>query len=75
MPGSFALQQNYPNPFNPGTTIQFSLPHEPYVSLKVYEVLGQEVLTLVNGTRSPGIYFYTLQAGSFIQTRWMMVIK
>ena len=85
----FALEQNFPQPFNPGTTIQFSIPHESHVTLKIYNLLGQEVQTLVNGTRragtydvqfdagklSSGVYFYTLQAGAFVQTKKMLVIK
>lgn len=82
------LMQNYPNPFNPGTTISYSLPKTANVSLKVFNLLGQEVAVLVNEQRSPGyyqvqwnatvpsgIYFYRLQAGDFVETRKMLLIK
>ena len=89
LPEAFSLLQNYPNPFNPSTTIRFSLPSSGFTSLKVYDVLGKEVATLVNGMRkagmnsvqfnapySPsGIYFYTLQSGSFTETKKMMLVK
>jgi hypothetical protein len=89
LPEAFSLLQNYPNPFNPSTTIRFSLPSSGFTSLKVYDVLGKEVATLVNGMRkagmnsvqfnapySPsGIYFYTLQSGSFTETKKMVLVK
>jgi hypothetical protein len=89
LPETFSLLQNYPNPFNPSTTIRFSLPSSGFTSLKVYDVLGKEVATLVNGMRkagmnsvqfnapySPsGIYFYTLQSGSFTETKKMVLVK
>jgi photosystem II stability/assembly factor-like uncharacterized protein len=89
VPSSFYLAQNYPNPFNPQTTINFSLPKSAFVSLKVYDVLGNEVLNLVNenktagnyavrvdGTKlSSGVYFYTLNAGDFTRTKKMIMIK
>jgi xylan 1,4-beta-xylosidase len=87
----FELNQNYPNPFNPGTFISYQLPAASNVSLKVYDILGKEVATLVNeheqagnytvqlptfGTKySSGVYFYTLRAGDFVQTKRMVVIK
>ncbi|MBL1212007.1 MAG: T9SS type A sorting domain-containing protein [Ignavibacteriae bacterium] len=85
----FKLDQNYPNPFNPSTTISFTLPESGMVSLKVYDVLGKEVATLVNEVvnsgqhtvdfnaenLSTGIYFYELSAGEFVQTNKMMLIK
>ena len=85
----FMLQQNYPNPFNPSTTIKYSIPKQSNVTLKVYDVLGSEVVTLVNkeqaqgnyevefdGTDlSSGIYFYRLKAGDFVETRKMILIK
>jgi len=88
-PKQFALEQNYPNPFNPTTTISYQLPVASQVSLKVYDVLGREVMTLVNGkqeagvynlslngaTLSSGIYFYRLQSGNFVQTKKMMLVK
>ena len=88
-PQVFALYQNYPNPFNPSTTITFSLDRKGDVSLRVFNVLGQEVATLVNGTMEPGtksvkfnagsfssgIYFYRLQANGKISTRTMVLTK
>jgi uncharacterized delta-60 repeat protein len=89
LPENFELSQNYPNPFNPTTTIQFSLPQAGDVTLKVYNLLGEEVKTLINeykqiGNHSiqfnannlaSGIYFYRLQAGSFIETKKMILMK
>ncbi len=86
---SYALAQNYPNPFNPMTTIQYSLANTGNVSLKVYDILGREVANLVNGRQAAGeytvqfnaanlasgIYFYRLQAGDFVQTKKMMLVK
>ena len=85
----FNLEQNYPNPFNPSTTIKFSVPTSEFVTLKVYDVIGNEITTLVNEQRAPGtyevrfdagslasgVYVYKLQAGSFIQTRKLMLMK
>ena len=98
----FKLYQNYPNPFNPSTTIKYTIPKvgigkagnsEVLVNLKIYDVLGREMATLVNerqqagtyqvtfdassvsGDLPSGIYFYKLQAGNFIQTRKMLLIK
>lgn len=89
LPTSFALYQNFPNPFNPTTMISYQLPANSLVSLKVYDILGREVATLVNGRQSAGshsvkfdtgnlasgVYFYRLQAGSFVQTKKMVVMK
>jgi hypothetical protein len=89
IPKSFALYQNYPNPFNPSTTIRFSLQQRTYAMLKVFDVLGREVATLVNGelnagehsvafdatNLSSGVYIYQLSAGGFIQTKKMLVAK
>lgn len=85
----YSLEQNYPNPFNPTTTICFTLPQRAYVRLKVYDVLGREVVTLVEGELNPGehsvifnakglasgVYFYRLNAGTFIQQKKMEAIK
>jgi hypothetical protein len=85
----FSLSQNYPNPFNPTTTIDFSLPERAMVSLKVYDVLGREVATLLDemkdagahqvrfnaGTLSSGVYYYTLRYGSVSQTKKMILAK
>jgi parallel beta-helix repeat protein len=62
VPTEFMLAQNYPNPFNPMTSIRFQIPHEGFVSLKVYNMLGQEVATLVNEARDAGIYTETFNA-------------
>lgn len=89
VPEAYKLEQNYPNPFNPTTTISFSIPKNGLVSLKVYDVLGKEVATLVNtqlnsgqynvnlnaANLSSGIYFYTLKAGDFVETKKMMLVK
>jgi hypothetical protein len=88
-PKGFALDQNYPNPFNPSTNIKFNLPQASEVTLKVYNMLGQEVATLINermnaglqtvkfeaSNLSSGMYIYRLQAGSFRSTKKMMLIK
>ncbi len=85
----FELDQNYPNPFNPSTTISYSIPKEGYVTLKIYDILGNEVSTLVsdrqtagnykiefNGENlSSGIYFYTLRHGRFSSTKKMILMK
>ncbi|HPN38828.1 MAG TPA: carboxypeptidase regulatory-like domain-containing protein, partial [Melioribacteraceae bacterium] len=89
MPSNFSLSQNYPNPFNPETTINFTLPTQQQVSLKVYDVLGNEIATLVNEIKqagsyeikfnaskySSGIYFYSLKSGNFSKTLKMTLIK
>ncbi len=90
VPKEFALHQNYPNPFNPSTEIAFDLPTASSVTLKIYNILGQEVLTLLNNESvgagshayrfdasnlSSGIYFYKIQAGSFDAVRKMMLVK
>jgi hypothetical protein len=89
IPTSFSLAQNFPNPFNPTTTIQFSLPNSGDVTLKIYNLLGEEVKTLVEEYKdagkhsvqfkannlASGIYFYRLQAGNFVQTKKMIVLK
>ncbi|MCS7211837.1 MAG: T9SS type A sorting domain-containing protein [Chloroherpetonaceae bacterium] len=88
-PQSFALFQNYPNPVNPSTTIRYALPTAAMVSLKVYDVLGREVATLVSERQAAGeyavpfnatglasgVYFYRLQAGSYVETKKMMLAK
>lgn len=90
VPTQYTLDQNYPNPFNPSTTIRFALPKASNVTLKVYNMNGQEVSTLVNNTMvqagtseyrfdasklSSGVYFYTLTAGNFKDTKKMILIK
>jgi hypothetical protein len=88
-PDSYNLAQNYPNPFNPATIIQYSIPKRSNVSLKVYDILGNEVANLVNEEKNrgiyqvtfnatglaSGIYFYMLQAGSFVETKKMILMK
>ncbi len=88
-PNVFSLDQNYPNPFNPSTTIKYQIPVDGMVSLKVYNLIGQEVASLVNQLQaaasyetsfdasklSSGIYFYTLRAGNFVETKKMMLLK
>jgi hypothetical protein len=89
LPDKFELSQNYPNPFNPTTLIKYSLPKAGNVSLKVYNVLGKEVATLVNGYQTAGnykvkfnarglasgLYFYRLTAGDFVSVKKMMLLK
>lgn len=65
LPTEFALDQNYPNPFNPSTVIKYALPAEAAVTLKVFNLLGQEVATLINTTQRPGFYEATLNAAEF----------
>jgi plastocyanin len=88
-PNAFRLGQNFPNPFNPTTTISFDIPFQTYVSIKVYNLVGQEVATIVsenmaagsyskiwNAASTPsGIYFYRLQTGSFTDTRKLILLK
>ena len=85
----FKLFQNYPNPFNPSTRIQYTVSSLQFVSLKIYDVLGKEVATLVNeelesgkyeidfiaGDLPSGIYFYTFRSGFFVKTKKMLLIK
>jgi len=105
IPETFQLRQNYPNPFNPVTNIKFSIPSvvrdlsrnsgaensHSQVSLKVYNILGNEIATLLNETKSPGIYevefdsnkysltsgiyFYRLQVGEFVETKKLVLMK
>jgi hypothetical protein len=89
MPKIFELSQNYPNPFNPTTVISYQLPVASEVSIKVFDMLGREVATLVNKWQEAGryqvtfnavslsssVYFYRLQAGNFVQTKKMLLIK
>lgn len=89
IPTEYALKQNFPNPFNPETNIQFDLPDNNFVSLKIYDIMGREVAILVNefknagkyiasfnaASLSSGIYFYKIQAGNFIETKRMILIK
>lgn len=85
----FVLEQNYPNPFNPNTIIKYQIPESGFVSLKVFDVLGNEIISLINEEKpvgahevllngaelTSGIYFYTLTTGSFMQTKKMTFLK
>jgi hypothetical protein len=89
IPSSFELEQNYPNPFNPSTTISYSAPELSFGTLKVYDVLGNEIATLVNEeipvgsydvgfnaiNLPSGVYFYKIQAGDFVETKKMILMK
>lgn len=89
IPSGFLLMQNYPNPFNSSTTISFSIPSQSFVSLKVFDLVGKEVATIVSETRQAGnyseqwnaselpsgIYFYKLRAGSFTETKKLVLLK
>jgi len=88
-PFNYSLQQNYPNPFNPSTTIEYSIPQSGLVTLKVFNVLGKEVATLVNGQNdagnhkvefnasalNSGVYFYKIESGNFVDTKKMILLK
>ena len=88
-PDEFALEQNYLNPFNPATTIRFSTESAGFVTLRVYNILGQEVATLVKGNMeagshvttfdakelASGVYYYRLQTGSDFKARKMMLLR
>jgi hypothetical protein len=89
VPDDFAVHQNYPNPFNPSTTIRFDLAERSQVTVKVYDLLGREVTTLIDATLEPGVkevefapqnlssgvYFYQVRAGTFVATRKMILMK
>jgi hypothetical protein len=86
---NYRLDQNYPNPFNPNTSLTYAVPEPGQVKIEIYNMLGEKVLTLVDGFRSAGIYkldinaaklpsgvyFYTMQAGKFVQSRKMILMK
>jgi hypothetical protein len=89
IPTVFSLDQNYPNPFNPSTTIEFAIPKTEFVSVKIYNLLGQEVATLVSQTLkagfykygwnasglSSGVYYYSIKAGEFHDVKKMVLIR
>jgi len=89
LPAEFELFQNYPNPFNPSTVISYQLPVGSNATLKLYDILGIEVATLVEefktagkyevdfnaASLSSGVYFYRLQADSFVETKKMLLMK
>jgi Subtilase family/SdrD B-like domain/Secretion system C-terminal sorting domain len=89
MPLSYGLDQNYPNPFNPNTIIGYRLPAQSHVTLKIFDVLGREVATLVNGIEEPGyksvnydahilpsgVYFYRLRSGTFDETKKLILLR
>ena len=89
LPTDYSLNQNYPNPFNPSTIINFSIPNEGFVTLSVYNSIGQQVATLVNESKpagtyqvdfiaeglTSGIYFYQITSGNFSETKKMMLLK
>jgi len=90
LPNEFSLDQNYPNPFNPSTIIRYQLPVQNKVTIKVFNILGKEVATLIdeikeagiheieftnNGNYSSGIYFYTMQTDGFVNTKKFILIK
>jgi hypothetical protein len=88
-PLSFCMQQNYPNPFNPSTSVKYQIPEKGFVNLKVYDLIGKELATLVNETKNAGfyevhfdaselpsgIYIYQIRSNNFISTKKMMLIK
>jgi len=88
-PKSFELHQNYPNPFNPVTKINFALPKQGFVTLKIYDITGREMQTLVSEVKqagyytvdfngaslSSGVYFYKIQAGDFLSVKRMVLVK
>ncbi len=89
LPGKFKLEQNYPNPFNPETSIQYQLPTKGNVSLRVFDLLGNEVALLLNDYKnagkyevkfngsnlSSGVYFYQIKAGQFLETKKFVLMK
>lgn len=89
LPQTFSMEQNFPNPFNPSTTIKYSIPSSEFVSIKIYDVIGNEIAKLVDIKQdagkyevsfnalslSSGVYLYKIQAGTFVQTKKMILMK
>ena len=94
IPLTFAIHQNFPNPFNPTTILMYELPEQSFVVLTIYDLLGKEIINLVNAQQEPGykstrwdatdnmgrpvsagVYIYQIQAGEFIQTKKMVLLK
>jgi len=89
IPIKYVLAQNYPNPFNPTTTIDYSIPNSSFVTLKIFDLLGKEIATLVNEEKSignyeiefngsnlsSGVYFYKMQSGAFVATKKLILLK
>ena len=89
LPLEYSLEQNFPNPFNPTTTIRYAIPEDNFVSIKLYDVLGNEVITLVNEQQqagryemlfnassiASGVYYYQITSGNFNQTRKLVLMK
>ena len=85
----YSLEQNYPNPFNPSTTINYQIPKDGFVTLKIYDVLGKEIKTLVNEEKTigryqvsfnatdlaTGVYIYKIQVNDFVSTKKMILLK
>ncbi len=88
-PDEYTLYQSYPNPFNPTTNIKYSIPKKDKTTIKVFDILGREVVTLVNENQNAGtyivpfdgsnfasgVYFYSIRSGSFIETKKMILLK
>ena len=89
VPSEYRLEQNYPNPFNPTTTVKYALPKASNVTLRIYDMVGNEVMSVVNGHQAAGnyvetidasslasvVYFYKLTAGDFTESKKMSVVK
>ena len=89
LPAHYQLEQNHPNPFNPSTTIAYEISSSAHVAVRVYDILGREVVTLIDGVQNPGsyrvtldashmvsgVYFYRLEAGSFVSVKKMLLLK